>query len=285
MATQIFYFTGTGNSLHVARELQKRIPDATLVPVIGSLNNDSLKATAETVGFVFPIYLMGLPAPMVEFIERFDSTPANYLFAFATRGGTFHYADVMLAKMLKRRGKKLNAFFIATMVKNTPCGVAPKYLPGYKKMVERWPEAITNSQVKKLELPLQQKLDEVSNCIKNKSRWFDERSILRTILKRMTSMILPSAKAMKTTIPYFADSTCTSCAMCRKVCPSGKVDMGGNCPVWRKDKPCYLCFACFNSCPVQAILIRNRYEIKEGRYIHPKVSVKEIGAQKKPGEK
>jgi flavodoxin len=36
MRIEIYYFSGTGNSLHVARELQKRLPDAALVPISAS---------------------------------------------------------------------------------------------------------------------------------------------------------------------------------------------------------------------------------------------------------
>jgi hypothetical protein len=31
---EIYYFSGTGNSLHVAQEIQKRIPDTTLIPLL-----------------------------------------------------------------------------------------------------------------------------------------------------------------------------------------------------------------------------------------------------------
>ena len=30
---EIYYFSGTGNSLHLARELQKRIPETKLIPI------------------------------------------------------------------------------------------------------------------------------------------------------------------------------------------------------------------------------------------------------------
>jgi len=39
MKTEIYYFSGTGNSLHVARELQKRLTGAMLIPVIGALQH------------------------------------------------------------------------------------------------------------------------------------------------------------------------------------------------------------------------------------------------------
>lgn len=66
MTTEIYYFSGTGNSLYVARELQKRIPDSTLVPIAALLNacskvkvgederDKKIETTADTIGFVFP---------------------------------------------------------------------------------------------------------------------------------------------------------------------------------------------------------------------------------------
>ena len=56
MSTEIYYFSGTGNSLHVARELQKRIPETNLIPIVSLLNNNVIETNGETVGFVFPIH-------------------------------------------------------------------------------------------------------------------------------------------------------------------------------------------------------------------------------------
>ena len=56
MSTEIYYFSGTGNSLHVAKELQKRLPGSKLIPIVSFLDNDVVITKGETVGFVFPIY-------------------------------------------------------------------------------------------------------------------------------------------------------------------------------------------------------------------------------------
>ncbi|HQE93577.1 MAG TPA: hypothetical protein PLH19_12095 [Anaerolineae bacterium] len=42
MSTQIYYFSGTGNSLHVARELEKRLPETSLVPIISVLKDEHI---------------------------------------------------------------------------------------------------------------------------------------------------------------------------------------------------------------------------------------------------
>jgi flavodoxin len=54
MSTEIYYFSGTGNSLHVAKELQKRLPGSKLIPIVSFLDNDVVIIKGETVGFVFP---------------------------------------------------------------------------------------------------------------------------------------------------------------------------------------------------------------------------------------
>jgi flavodoxin len=38
---EIYYFTGSGNSLYVAKELQARIPGSDLIPIVSLLNKDT----------------------------------------------------------------------------------------------------------------------------------------------------------------------------------------------------------------------------------------------------
>ena len=85
MNVQIYYFSGTGNSLHVARELERRLPETVLVPIVSVLRDDKIKTTAETVGLVFPIHNLTTPIPVKRFLQRVDMRSAKYIFAVATR--------------------------------------------------------------------------------------------------------------------------------------------------------------------------------------------------------
>ena len=49
MSTEIYCFSGTGNSLHVARQLQKRLPAAKLIPIL-SLVDKGFVATKDIAG-------------------------------------------------------------------------------------------------------------------------------------------------------------------------------------------------------------------------------------------
>ena len=110
MSTEIYYFSGTGNSLHVARELQKRIPETKLVPIISLVGKETVTTSGNTVGFVFPHHSSSLPKIVHTFIERLDLGSARYLFAIVTRGGTGSMTFNQIDKILRREGRKLDSF-------------------------------------------------------------------------------------------------------------------------------------------------------------------------------
>ncbi len=62
MKTIIYYFTGTGNSLAVAKKIAAVLGDCDLVP-IASLQSTTADITpaADRVGIVNPVYFAGLP--------------------------------------------------------------------------------------------------------------------------------------------------------------------------------------------------------------------------------
>ncbi len=85
---ELYYFSGTGNSLHVAKELQKRIPETNLIPMVSLINNDVVETRGETIGFVFPIHFTTVPMIVKSLISKLDLKSAKYIFAIATRQGT-----------------------------------------------------------------------------------------------------------------------------------------------------------------------------------------------------
>lgn len=96
----------------------------------------------------------------------------------------------------------------------------------------------------------------------------------------MEHIVPAMTKNTKKTIPFYADSDCTSCGLCEKICLSKKIKMTDGKPVWQKNIQCYYCYACFNYCPVQSILIKDAYTEKNGRYHHPEISAMDVAKQK-----
>ena len=102
---EIYYFSGTGNSLHIARELQKRIPEIDLIPIVNLLDKDTIETNAETAGFAFPVHRMTIPIPVKKFLKKLDLKSASYIFAIATRAGTQHIAFSEIDDILKKKAK------------------------------------------------------------------------------------------------------------------------------------------------------------------------------------
>lgn len=278
----IYYFSGTGNSLHVAKELHERFPEARLLPMVRHMKEPAPAAGADVVGFVFPIHLTNMPYPVEDFIEKLNVDSASYLFAAATRISTYYIADIRLNRILRKKGKALDAFFIMNMAANSPCGLVPKFFPGFKKMVEGWIDRIAPEKLAEMETAVQEKLDLIVETVGARRRHWDGRNILSLTGKHLNSFLMsPMEKSTRRqTIPFTVDADCTACGLCEEVCLSGRIALTDSRPVWRSEIPCWFCYACFNSCPEQAILVKGRYEKKLGRYLNPSISAADIAAQK-----
>lgn len=270
---EIYYFSGTGNSLHVARELQKRIPEANLIPMLSLLNQDVIEIKGETVGLVFPVYLTTVPAPVRTFLQKLEPKSAKYLFAVATRERTLCLAHIFIRRILKEKGKDLDADFILNMAGNSPTGLKPG--PGSKD----WVNQISKEKIVKLESEIQPRLDAIQQAILTHEKYSekDSRRPLYHFLERTFSRLTANPNAE---IPYYTDLTCSGCGTCEKVCLSQKIKVTNGKPVWQKNVKCYYCYACFNFCPTQSILVAKKYTDKNGRYFHPEVTVNDIAGQK-----
>jgi flavodoxin len=58
---KIYYFSGTGNSLYVAREIAKAFEGAELVPILSALKDGKTEFDADWAVFVFPIHINAMP--------------------------------------------------------------------------------------------------------------------------------------------------------------------------------------------------------------------------------
>ena len=273
MNTTVYYFSGTGNSLHVAKELQKRIAKTNLIPIAGLLNNEVIKTSEETVGIVFPIHLAMAPAPVMEFLKKFDLKSAEYIFAIATRAGSPHRAFIDLDKILKKKGKSLDSFFTINMASNDP-------------KFDNWHQA-TEEEIADLESELQNNLDSIKTIIINKeeSREKDTNVTVPMPVFSLLSPVLPILNKIFN-VDFYSDSNCVGCGTCEQVCLSGKIKMINGKPVWQKDIQCFFCHACLNYCPENAVQIKSTrllksYTTENERYLHPYATVDDIAGQKK----
>lgn len=277
MELEIYYFSGTGNSLHAARELQKRIPEARLIPITSLLDKDIIKINAEIVGVIFPVYYMTAPIVVRNFIKKLDLKSAEYIFAVATRGRSRHRAFNDINAILKKKGKVLDSFFTLSMVTNVA-------------IREKNYNDPTKEELSKIESKIQKKLDLIKKNIANKEKYgeIDSDAIITLpygLIRFLTFFISIIRLIKPESTEFYADSKCNGCKTCEKVCLSGKVKMVDEKPVWQKNIQCFSCYACINYCPQHSIQIRSSafsksYTVRNGRYFHPEVTADDIAGEK-----
>lgn len=274
MSTEIYYLSGTGNSLHVAKELQRRIPDSELIPLVGIRDREGFKTKGQTVGFIFPVHFMTAPQVVFRILKNLDLHTADYIFIAATKEST--PCRVMMTqfdKILKKKGKHLDAFIAVTMAGNDP-------------KFKRW-SPCTMEKLDELETALQKKLDLFQRMILNKEQYREEDHEVtfqvNPVLERLG--VFAAGVTGDGKEAFYAESNCTGCGSCEKVCLSAKIKMVNGKPEWQKDMDCFSCYACLNFCPERAIQLKSSkllqyYTKQNGRYHHPKISLNEIAVQK-----
>ena len=86
MATALYYFSATGNSLYAAKRLQSLIADAELYSIPEMLRSGEILTTADKVGFIFPQHYYGLPMLVEDSARKLAMPNVSYLFAVVTCG-------------------------------------------------------------------------------------------------------------------------------------------------------------------------------------------------------
>ena len=283
MSTEIYYFSGTGNSLFVAKELAKRMPDAVILPIVSYLSDETVVTQGKTVGFVFPCHALTIPLAVEAFLKKLDTRSATYVFAVATRYGTVFKGFERIADILNKKNKDLDAQFILNMAHNE----APRSDPYY-----RVPTAIDLQQI---EERVVLEIDEISSIINGKrvSHEKDEGVIAQSasnpvaayLIERLVIFLMGLSKYLGGVNYFCHDDKCTGCGLCAKVCLSGKIKMINKEPVWQKAVMCFMCYGCVNFCPVQSVQVNDipgvkSYTAQNGRYPHPYAKAENLVAQR-----
>ena len=265
---EIFYFSGTGNSLHVARELRLRFPGALLIPIAGLSGKESFTSEADVVGLVFPIHALTLPWQVKCFLEKATFHPTSYKFAIATRI-CFATVFAKIDRLLAKQNTSLDAHFCFEMPET--------YVPLF--------QTYSQEQFARAEAQMLSRLAMVTSVVVNRGTYrpkdpyawlFFSRAIYPLITAWFQKNRFPNMERS-----FCASEDCNGCGICERICLSSKIRMKSRRPVWQTDVRCSYCFACLHYCPMQAIQISRRNTVTKGRYHHPAITMDDIASQKR----
>lgn len=254
MSTTIYYFTGTGNSLKVARDLSDALEAVKLVQISKSNIQDIDSDLSEKIGFVFPVYFSGLPIMIKSFLEKLQINKNAYIFAVATFGAGSGISINQIDNILNKKGAKLSASF----------GIA---MPGnYQVMYSPYSEEKQQQRFKKEK----EEIFKIASIIKN-NQVVNKNSNL--IANTIGGFIYKSFKPNDKDKNFWTDEKCNGCGTCSKVCPANNIKIIEGKPKWQHR--CELCVGCMQWCPQQSIQYK-KSTVKRGRYHNPDIKVIEL---------
>lgn len=276
---EIFFFSGTGNTLFLVKELKKRIPDAILKPIATLRDESIVVPQCKKIGFCFPNHGGQIPAAMKLFIQRLKLNGDEYLFALVSSGGTGCNAFETINRLVRKKSLRLSGEFLINVPSFNPKTDDVSALPTAQQ-IEDFKKAIPN------------KLDRISEAVKQNIRLTDldappyQLPIL--IEKFLTPLILNIVANSPSFLKdyFYVDSNCTGCGICEKACQTGRISIQDCKPNWNIKIPCYCCHACLAFCPSGAIQVRPKLKwagskTKENpRFKPPFASVSDIGRQR-----
>ena len=246
----IFYFTGTGNSLYIAKQIEA---DPISIPQV--IHEEKQEYSAERIGIVAPVYGHEVPSMVKEFLKN-AVFHTDYFYMILTYGNR-HGGAAELAKKLCEE-----------------CGISVQYI-NVIVMVDNWLPSFDMNEQKKLDKHVEEQLAGILDDIKAFREKISvvtdtDRAAHQQFLERMSRM---PANAWQHLLKV--SDACTGCGICEKVCPSSSVRVENGKAIHIPGN-CQTCLACAHACPQKAIGLTIPEVNPDARYRNEHIALQEI---------
>ena len=236
----IIYFSGTGNSAWVAKQLAEELHDT--AHALSSLDPmrmaDWPLSADEPVGFVFPVYAWAPPRIVRDFVRLLPATAPSYVYFVCTCGDDTGQTAQVFAGDLKAQGWPCQVGFSVFMPNTYIC------LPGFDVDNQATVDFKLTNARPRIRFIAEEVRRRVAtrgmHCFEGTSPW------LKTcVLGNAFEHFLMSPK------PFHATDACIGCSTCVNVCPTHNIQLANQRPVWGDQ--CTHCLACYHACPTHAL--------------------------------
>ena len=261
MRNRIFYFTGSGNSLAIARSLAAGLGETEVLPIAKSLEGFA-GTTEERVGIVSPVYSWGPPRMVAEFLKRLRTEPSQYVFALSHCASTYGATLRRIGRSLRSSGSRLNAGFVVRHDIHV-------LQPGDDEI---WVIRLAKRLNKVVPRAFSERQDELLHAITSK---VDHEIEVRNWTSAAFGQLMHPGAMLgfkRQGEGFTANDACVSCGICTRVCPRKNIYLVDGRPTWRQD--CEACNACILWCPKTAIRLRG-HAPTEPRH-HPAVKLPDM---------
>ena len=251
----IIYFSGTGNSLTIAKTIA-----AGLNEPLRSMNEaKELKTINDSIiGFVFPVHNYDIPPMLKAVIEKLVFPSVTYAFGIITHGGDKGNTLFSLKRLMKEKGSDLHYQNDVLMPVNSRIM--------YDMLTDKIEERIRASKPK------------CEAIVKDvRARKHNAQKIRKKPLIAVMHHLAETSLVKKRMTPKVDPDLCINCGICQRVCPVNNISiLDGKAFIGDR---CEQCTTCMHWCPQVAIHYGNRRVRQEQQYHNPEINLKDISSR------
>ena len=260
----IYYFSGTGNTWWVAKELTKALQHQN--QEVKCISIESLEdrysfceiSGADHIVLGFPVYGSTAPKLVRDFISRLPASKKNQTASvFGTHALASGDSAYHVGQMLVQKGYRLRHAMHFRMMNNL-------HIPRFKFTPPR-----NDHRVDKALMQALPKVTRLSACIIEDTAYVTGNHVFAHILgnlqrKHVDHLIGTASKDFKVN-----KDACIDCEKCVRICPVQNIKKQDD--VYRFCDKCLLCMRCYSQCPKNAILLgeATKDAVKYPRYKGP----------------
>jgi len=231
----IFYFTGTGNSLHITKRIAAITGDMIISMNDKIKQNDTQPICAEDkLVFVVPTYGWRIPRIVEQWIRATQFTGADKAWFVMDCGGEIGNAAKYNLRLCDQKGF-------------TYMGTAQIVMPENYIAMFNAPET---AEAKKIIEKADPVIDSAAHIIAEGQAFPTPRNNLYD--RFMSGAVNPMFyRLFVKADAFYVSNKCIGCGKCVELCPLNNIRLTDGKPVWGKD--CTHCMACICHCPTAAI--------------------------------
>lgn len=241
----LFYFTATGNSLYVAKQLDPRYIS------IAQAIHDELRAYEDRqIGIVCPVHVQRMPELVAAFLRhaRFDTAYFYIILTYGSRYGNAPRQACDLAQSLGIQPAYVNVVWMAD-----------NFLPEADIEEETAADKQTDAQIAAIQEDLH-----------HSRRFIAPEDVRGRRFSRLFSKLAKNGPGL-----YHINEDCIGCGICQKICPMDRFTIQDQKSKYDPNG-CIGCMACIHACPMSAIRLNTTERNHNARYRNEHISLCEI---------
>lgn len=245
---KIFYFTGSGNSLYIAKRFGG---DLYSIPQV--LKGEEYVFEDEKIGIVFPTYGLSVPDIVKEFIEKITLI-SQYIFVIMTCSNNNGNATKWVTSFAKKHDINISYSNSIKMIGN--------HIP-----------VVNIEKQKSLNKNIEENINQLIMDVSNNRKYINNGMIIGSLLRNVLK-IVNQIHPIDSPLNFSVNADCIKCNACIKVCPRANISYNESKEIIFGNH-CESCLSCVNNCPKKAIQVKGDKN-PQARFRNDHVSLKEI---------